>query len=309
MDKIKNILVLGLGAIGAIYATKFYNYNSDRIKVLLDESRFDRYKENGINFNGAKYNFDYVLPSDVSFKADLIIIATKSNDFIEASEMVANFVKEDTVILSLLNGISSEQILIDKYGKEKVLYSYFIGHASVNQNQNITHDGVGTVVFGESQNSEFSKNVLAVKELFDRLQIKYEIPQDMLSSMWQKFVINIGINQSSAIFMADYGKLQDSIPARELAADLMKEAVNIANRIGINNANNFINKTFEIIDNMPKEAKSSMLQDVENKKQTEVDIFAGEICRLGKIYNIATPKNELAYKKIKSIENSRIAFC
>lgn len=302
MNKIENILIIGLGAIGSIYATKFQDYDSACVNVLLDESRFDRYQKDGISFNGEKYDFNYVLPSNTNLKTDLIIIATKSNDFLKAAEMIETFVKEDTVILSLLNGISSEPILIDKFGKEKVLYSYFIGHTSMKQGLNITHDGVGTVVFGEEDNTNLSKNVLRVKELFDRVNIDYKIPEDMLSSMWQKFIINIGINQSSAILRANYKMFHESEEVKELARDLMDESVNLAKKIGIKDTDDFIANAFKLIENIPPEAKSSMLQDVENNRKTEIDVFAGEIIRLGKIYNVPTPKNEFAYKRIKEIE-------
>lgn len=302
MAKIENILIIGAGAIGSIYATKFHDNDHKCLKILIDESRLERYKNNGIIFNDVRYDFDYILPSKTDYKADLIIISTKSNDFSYAIDMIENFVKEDTIILSLLNGINSEPILIDKFGREKVLYSYFIGHASINQNQKISHDGIGKIVFGESQNIEFSENVLRVKELFDRVKIDYEIPEDMLASMWLKFAMNVGINQTSAIFEADYKVLQESEQVKRFVIELMDEAVTVANKIGINNTDTFINTTLKLIENMPKDAKSSMLQDVQNKKQTEVDIFAGEICRLGKIHNIPTPKNEFVLNKIKSLE-------
>lgn len=308
MVKINNILIIGVGAIGSIYATKFYDNNRKCLKILIDEPRFERYKNNGIVFNGFRYDFDYILPSETDYKADLIIIATKSNDFLYAVEMIKNFVKEDTIIMSLLNGISSEPVLINNFGQEKVLYSYFIGHASINQNNRISHDGVGKIVFGECQNTELSENVLRVKELFERVKIDYEIPEDMLSSMWLKFAMNVGINQASAIFNADYKALQESKCAKRFVIELMEEAVAVANKMGINNTDTFINTTIELINNMPKDAKSSMLQDVQNKKRTEVDVFAGEICRLGKIYNIQTPKNEFVLDKMSSVETLELVL-
>lgn len=306
MKEIKNILIIGLGAIGSIYATKLYDFNPACIKVLLDKTRFKKYSENGIIFNGNKYNFDYVLDTETDFKADLILIATKATDFEKASDMIRNFVAEDTIILSLLNGISSEEILFKKYGREKVLYSYFTGHPSMKSDSEIKFDGVGTVFFGEAQSKNLSQKVQNVKNLFDKVGIDYQIPDDMLSSLWQKFIINVGINQTLAILNAPYETLQKSASARKMARDLMTEAVIIAEQIGIKGSENFINEAFKLIDSMPPHLKPSMLQDVENIKITEVDIFAGEVCKLGKKYNISTPKNELAFDIIKSIDERNI---
>lgn len=294
--KINNVIIIGLGAIGSIYATKIFDCNPDLVKVLVDESRGVRYKKNKIIFNGKEYDFEYVLNTETDFKADLILIATKAKDFPRATEMIKNFVGEDTIILSLLNGISSEPVLVNKFEKDKILYSYYIGHASVKNGFKIDYDGIGKIVFGEEDNQNLSENVKRVKDFFDTVGVDYEIPEDMTSSMWQKFVINIGINQTSAIYRADYGLLQTSAEAQKTARELMEEAVEIAKALKVKNADKFIDETFNLINDMPPELKSSMLQDVENNRVTEVDIFAGEICRLGKKLNIATPKNEKVIK-------------
>lgn len=301
MKEIKNVLILGLGAIGSIYATKLHDFDSNSVRVLLDEQRYQKYKENPIKFNNQSYNFNYLLDTDTNYKADLIIIATKATDFIKASDMIKNFVYEDTTIMSLLNGLSSEEILISKYGKEKVLYSYFLGHTSMKSGQEVKFDGVGTIFFGAAKNTEYSPRVQAVKDFFDKTNIDYKIPEDMLCALWQKFVINVGINQTLSIVKQPYGGFNNRC-VKNIAFELMNEAVQIAKTLAISNADNFIENTFKLILTVPPELKPSMLQDIENKKVTEVDIFAGEICRLGKKYNIPTPKNELALNIIKSID-------
>lgn len=302
MKEIKNILIIGLGAIGSIYATKLYDFNPGCVKVLLDKTRYEKYRKNGIIFNGSRYDFDYLLDTEKNFNADLILIVTKATDFEQASDMIKNFVGKDTIIMSLLNGISSEEILFKKYGQEKVLYSYYTGHPSMKSGLEIKYDGIGITFFGDTQNKKLSPKVQSVKNLFDKIGIDYQIPEDMLSSLWQKFVINVGINQTSAILNAPYSILQKSENARNIAKDLMSEAVEISKKLNINGSKNFINVAFELIDSIPGNLKPSMLQDIENNKITEVDIFAGEVCRLGKKYNIPTPKNELVFDIIKSMD-------
>lgn len=306
MKEIKNILIIGLGAIGSVYATQFHDFDSNCVKILLDESRYKKYSENGIVVNGKFYHFDYILDTDTNFKADLILIATKSPDFEHASEMIRNFVKEDTIIMSLLNGIFSEEVLFEKYGKEKVLYAYFIGCAVMRSGLTTSFDRMGTLVFGEAQNEKYSQNIQRVKDLFDKVGIVYQIPKDMISALWKKFVMNIGINQTSAALNAPYSVLQKSHHTRKIANDLMTEAIQIAEKMDIKGCEDFIQATFELIDSMPSNLKPSMLQDIDNQKITEVDIFAGEICKLGKKYNIPTPKNELVFDIIKTIDERNI---
>ena len=111
MKDIKNVVICGLGAVGSIYAEKIENYPKANLKVLVDKQRLERYTQNPIIMNGKELIFDYILPESTCFKADLIIIATKFDGLNDAINNLKNFVKEDTIILSLLNGVTSEEII------------------------------------------------------------------------------------------------------------------------------------------------------------------------------------------------------
>ena len=82
----------------------------------------------------------YILPEDNDFKADLVIIATKFDGLHDAICNIKNFVKEDTIILSLLNGVTSEEIIAKTYGWSHVPIAYYIGHSAMRDGNNITQD-------------------------------------------------------------------------------------------------------------------------------------------------------------------------
>ena len=138
--KIKNVIVCGIGAVGSIYAEKFKQNAECDLRVLVDEDRLKRYSNEPIIFNGQELMFNYVLPSVTNFKADLIVIATKFDGLPAAVINIKNFIKEDTIIMPLLNGVTSEEIVAREYGWDKVLYSYFIGHSAVREGRSVTHD-------------------------------------------------------------------------------------------------------------------------------------------------------------------------
>ena len=108
MKEINNVLICGIGAVGSIYADKIQRYNSDSLRVLVDKERFERYSKNPTIFNGNILDFNYILPNENNFKADLIIIATKYEGLDEALENIANFVYDDTVALAISNGVTGE---------------------------------------------------------------------------------------------------------------------------------------------------------------------------------------------------------
>lgn len=300
MNKINNVIICGLGAIGTIYAEKLKLCTN--LKILADEKRIERYKKNPVIFNGKKCDFDFILPDEKNFKADLIIISVKNSGLVDAAASIKNFVDENTTILSLLNGISSEEYLASFYGWEKLLFSYFVGHTSTRKGSEITFDGVGQIVFGEKENSEFSQKVLAIKNLFDEAKIDYSIPEDMEYSMWKKFLVNVGTNQASAILGGAYKLFQNSEKAMNLAKNFMKEAQKIAEVSGVKNTEKMLDEALEIINSMLPETKSSMLQDVESARKTEVEIFAGKVVEMGEKFNIPTPYNKIAFEIISALD-------
>ena len=148
MKEIKKVIICGLGAVGSIYAEKIQNYAQAELKILVDKARLNKYTQNPLVMNGRKLFFDYVLPECSDFKADLVIIATKFDGLFAVIDNLNNFVKDDTIILSLLNGVTSEEIIAQRYGWDKILLSYFICPGAVRTGRNVVQDGSGKIVFG-----------------------------------------------------------------------------------------------------------------------------------------------------------------
>lgn len=300
MKEIKKVILCGLGAIGTIYADKLEKFDAENFKVLVDEARIERYKTNPIKFNGRQLNFDYILPSEENFKADLIILATKFAGLKDAIKNIKNFVKEDTVILSLLNGVTSEDIIADVYGKDKMLYSYFIGHSSVRCGNSVTHDDVNTIVFGAENN--LSENVVAVKNFFDKVGINYKIPDDIKRSMWLKFMLNVSANQPTAILRMTFGDMFENTHFMKFAENIMREVQSVAKAEGVLNTETMVDEALKHLKTMTPDGKTSMLQDVEAGRKTEVDMFAGTVIELGKKHGISTPYNKILREMIGIIE-------
>lgn len=288
--EIKNVLICGLGALGLTYANKLKNVCN--LKILVDEARFKKFQKNPTIFNDEVQTFEYILPTQQE-KADLIIIATKSNGLDSAIKYIANFVDDKTIIISLINGISSEEKIRSCYSKATVLNSFFIGHSAMKIGNKYYQDGVGKIVFEPNKDLE---------NFFIKNQIDYEISKNIIYSQWQKLGVNIVLNQLTAIENLTVGELRRKDGYLLQAQRLLQEVLAVARKVGIINLDNYIQDVLDSINLIADDGITSMLQDVRNKRKTEVDIFSGEIIRLGKIYGIKTPYNEDVYNKIKLIE-------
>ena len=303
MKKINNAYISGLGAIGGAYGSILYNSNSKSVKVIADPERIARYTKNGITVNGKRYDFDYVKPSEPDVPADLILVAVKGHHLNEAIKNIKPFVGGHTVIMSLLNGITSEETLAHAFGREKILYAFCVGTDAVREGTEIKYGNPGKIVFGDRYSRD-SENVKAVKAFFDKARFPYTVPEDIVRELWWKFMMNVGINQTSAVLRAPYGVYHRITEAKELMYSASREVLPIAKMEGINLDENDIRNYLDIIGTLSPEGKTSMLQDVEAGRKTEVESFALTVIDLGKKHGIPTPINEVLYRMIRIIEQT-----
>jgi 2-dehydropantoate 2-reductase len=304
MNTIQRVYVSGLGAIGSTYAARLYEYDPGLVSVIADQERINRYNRDGIHINGKTFSFRYILPDAVEKPADLIIIAVKQHHLEESIKAIRKFVGERTIILSLLNGISSEELIGKELGEGKALYSFVVGTDATRVGTKVTFSKIGKIVYGEKVNREYSAKVEAVKELFEKVQIPYEIPEHMLRELWWKFMMNVGVNQISALLRAPYGVFQKIGEARELMEMASREVIRLSERIGINLNEEDLQRYIKVLDTLRPEGKTSMLQDVEAGRKTEVEIFAGTVSELGREYGVATPVNDFLLRAIHTIEQT-----
>ncbi|WP_156291598.1 ketopantoate reductase family protein [Oceanobacillus salinisoli] len=301
MRKIQTVSLIGLGAIGASYGCKIQELLGNNFQVIVNEERMRRYKRDGFQINGSKQQFNYTTPETETEPADLVIIATKNAELQQAIEDARYHIGPDTIILSLLNGISSEEDIYKATGNEHILYSMCVGIDAVRDKQNIDYSSIGMICYGEKDKS-VSNDVLAVKELFEEAGVPYEISEDIWHTIWAKFMFNVGINQTSAVLKAPYKYFQQIPSLHNWMESAMYEVVAISQKVGVNLMEKDVHHYRPILLKLSPEGKTSMLQDVEANRKTEVEYFAGKVCELGKEFGISTPVNDQLYRMIHIIE-------
>lgn len=303
MNKIKNILLCGLGGLGSICASKITNCKDLELKILVDKKRYEKYNNEPTFFNNIPYKFNFILPENTEFKADLVIISTKNDGLNFAINNIKHFVHKDTIFLSLLNGILSEEQIASVYGWKNTLISFYIGHSCIRDGRNITQDGIYKFVIGRKNCNTKEQALNKIKLLFEEAQIQHEISEHIMDEYWKKFMINVGINQLSAITGLTLSEIKKNDSLTQKLKGLMKEVENIAQAAGIQNHYKIYKEAEYFLLTEMQDATPSMLQDIQAGRKTEVDIFAGTIIDLGKKYEIKTPLNQEIYAKIKEIEN------
>lgn len=300
-NSIKQVYILGIGALGGIYAAKLYDVFPSLIKIVADKKRATALKQSGIIINEKVYHFNFVSPDDTQ-PANLIIIAVKNMHLQQAIHDIKGLIGDNTIVISLLNGILSEEQIGNTIGMQHLLYAYGVGMDAERKGTEIKYTNPGRIVFGEAQNELLSNRVMAVKYLFERAQIPYQIPLNMLRALWSKFMLNTGINQASAVLKAPYGMFQQNENARRLMLMAAMEVVTLSAHCDIHLNKNDVDEFVKIINTLDPAGKTSMLQDIEAGRKTEVEFFAGTVIELGKKYKVATPVNETLLSIIRVME-------
>ncbi len=294
------IHVVGLGAVGASYASRFVEADAD-LRVVVDPTRAERYRAEPTVVNGRPYRFTQ-LGDDLP--ADLVIVAVKHPHLGEAIELLRPGIGRDTVVLSLLNGIGSEDRLRAGLPGAHVPYAISVGIDAVREGRDVRYTSLGRIIFGDATNTDPPTPVLSrVAGLLAQAGIPHLVPTDMLHELWWKFLINVGVNQVSAIAKAPYRVLQDrDQPARQVMIAAQHEVIAVANASGIALDESDIERWLHVLDGLGPDNYTSMAQDALAGRPTEVDIFAGAVVELGRRAGVPVPVNTTLYGLLKGAE-------
>jgi 2-dehydropantoate 2-reductase len=302
MQKIRKVAILGAGAMGAYFAGSFFDTDGFSTVLIAKNDRLDKLRKNGLVINGKPYEIPVIHPDKAISPVDLIIVALKHHHLEKAVQGLEKLVGESTTILSVMNGLESEEYIGSIYGADKMLYTISVGIDALRQGNRITYTNPGKHYFGHAVNTRLSQRVLRVQEAFDRAGIVYEIPEDMIRMLWWKFMINVGMNQASAVMRAPYGAFRTFPEAQGLMEALMKEVIMLADVLNVNLTNRDIEEWYPILEVLSPLGKTSMLQDIEAKRKTEVEIFGGKVVDLGHMHGVPTPVNQTVFQIIRVLE-------
>ena len=295
MKKIETSALIGLGALGILFGRKMPG-----VQVIADENRIARYTADPVICNGEECRFAYVPPAE-GRPVDFLLVAVKATVLDQAIRDMKRFIGPDTIILSVLNGITSEES-IDAVYPGHTLWSVAIGMDATRTGRHLTFQQEGKIQFGE-RSGEMTPRVQAVAAYLDACGIPNEPCNDILYKQWNKLMVNDGLNQAAAAFDLPYGGLRQPGKAQDTMRAAMQEVIRLANLEGVPlPPDNDVKFLDAMMPTFNPEGMPSMRQDVLAKRPTEVEEFAGVVRRLAKKHGMPTPANDFFYARIREIE-------
>lgn len=297
--KIQSVAVLGAGAVGSYVIWGLSERKDIKLGVIAEGERAGRLKK-GCRINDVTYHPDVWTPQE-AHGVDLLIVCLKYGALPGALDSIRAIVGENTIVMSLMNGVDSEEIIAEAIGASHMTYSVIkvASHKEDDGYYFVPETTLG-IIFGELNAPYDSERVQAIEALFADTGIHYRSTEFAKEEMWSKFRLNVCNNLPQAILGAGVGCYTDSEHMKAISDGLRNELETIAAAKGIDMSK--IEASSKHGSPVRASAKFSTLQDIEAGRNTEIDMFSGALMRMGKELGIPTPYNEYTYHMIKALE-------
>ena len=298
--EIKSVALLGAGAVGSYIIWGLSKLPDIRFGIIAEGSRAARLRDEGCTINNVTYHPQVWSPQEAK-GVDLLIVALKYGALPGALATIREAVGPDTTVMSLMNGVDSEEIIGEIIDPSKIVHS-LIKVASERKGNQVVFDPETTIgiVYGEADLSRGTGRIEALNDLFSNTGLHYRATDIILTEIWSKFRLNVPNNQAQAMVGCGVGAYRDSEHVAFLRDRLREEVDRIAEKKGIDFDKADTSSTFG--SKVRDRARYSTLQDLDAGRHTEVDMFAGAVVRMGRELGIPTPYNEFTYHMIKALE-------
>lgn len=296
---IQTVAVLGAGAIGSYFIDGLKERCGDKLWIIAEGDRARRLRTQGIVVNGERLDLNVRTPEEAR-GADLLIVTVKYGALEGSLPMIRKIADEHTIVLSPMNGVDSETVIGSAIGMEHMVCS-LMKIASRRIGNEIRYDPEVTqgVFFGETDGSR-SDRIRDLIDLFEGTPVRWNLSEDIQQDIWYKYALNISKNLPQAIVGCGYGGYRDSEHLAYISDRMRDEVAEVALAKGID-----IRDT----DNpgahnspIPASARFSTLQDLDAKRETEIEMFSGTLVRMAEDLGIEVPFNEFAYHVIRCME-------
>jgi len=296
-----NIVVFGSGAIGSLFGALLAKQNN--VALVGRAPHITCIQQKGLLING-KTRLKVSVPAvesikDVSFSPDLILLTVKSYDTETASSQLSSLVDNQTMVVSLQNGLNNIQ-KIEQYIEKKHILAGVTTHGTLFVKPGtITHTGKGTTILGEL-NGDSSERLRMLVSVFNQAGIETQMSTDIKREIWKKTIINSSINPLTGFLRCNNGYLLDNPLLEKTVESICTESSVIASSEGIVvSPLEMIEKTKKVIQDTAQNY-SSMMQSIQQGKKTEIDSINGELQRIGSEHKVETSLNRILFELITS---------
>jgi len=285
-------ILYGAGALGSLFGGLLSRCHN--VLLIGREEHINAIFKHGLKIEGITNEIFYPNVEWDGSNYDLMILTVKAYDTEKAMEQA---IKKFGVmpVLSLQNGLRNEDIIEKFVGRENTIGGVTSHGVTFISPGKIRHAGKGVTIIGGIGKNEIVENIA---NAFNECGIETKVSKNIKKEIWRKTIINSAINSLTTILKCKNGEL---IKYENLIKKICSEGMEVAKIEGYS-INDAFEKTMHVITNT-KNNYSSMLQDIMNKKRTEINEINGEISRIAELHGIHACYNSVLTEIIKEMEN------
>jgi 2-dehydropantoate 2-reductase len=300
------IVMMGAGAMGGLFGGLLTCSGEEVWLVGNRKEQIDTIRSAGLTFE--EKGELQIIPMKATLdaasvgKADLVIFFVKTYDTEGAVSDALVLEKEDTIFLTLQNGLGNEEVICQKIDRKKVMLGVTGHGATLLGPGHIRHAGRGKTFIGELDH-RITERASRIAQTFSEAGIETEVSPNIHDQVWEKLLVNVGINALTALTGFKNGQLLNYPEISRLMKKLVFEAAEVAREKGIHLEKDPVEKVRKVAE-ATKENRSSMGQDFDRRQRTEIDAINGAIVREAQSLGIPVPFNQVVTDLVKAIEKS-----
>lgn len=294
-----NIVIYGTGGVGGYFGARLAQAGNN-VTFIARGKHLEVIQKNGLQLKSHKGDY-LVKPANATStiseieNMDLILVCTKTWQLAEVAKKIKPVLNENTIVMSLLNGVENQDVLCEIIPKKHVLGGLCLVVSKVEDYGVINHMSYEpTIVFGEL-NNKTSERALALEKMFSEAKITNRLAKNIQTEIWTKFLFITTVSAIGALTRSTIGEMLASPEIKKLMYKTAEEIVAIAKAKNIQLASDCIEKTFSIIENQPYNTTASLQRDIMEGKPSELEAQNGTVLKFGKLLGIDTPVNSFIY--------------
>ena len=298
----KQILIVGAGSVGGFYGAHLAKSNPN-VSFLLRPKTLTAVTQRGLTIRSASGTFTVRPPvaSDATDlpKPDLIILGVKAYDLDEVMTQIEPVLTDRTVILTLQNGIDTEDRIIARLKRDCVIGGVAFIYSKIVEPGVIDHYKKGSVAIGELMGHE-SQRLLEIRDVFTAAGIPCQISKDIRRSKWEKMCWNCVFNPVTVLVNDRVAKALDHPEMMHVIHQIVDEIAAVAAAVKVPLPSDMPERVVKWSQEI-RDIHTSMYDDWKAERPTEIEYLNGYIVRKGRELGIPTPVNEALTALIKTM--------
>jgi len=305
-----HILIMGAGALGTLFGARLAQSDFQVSLISRNREHIHKIQNQGIileELDGSESNISlpaFTEPGELSSPPDLVLVMVKSYHTADAVCAIRDKCHTQTVFLTLQNGIGNLEAMEGYVPRENILLGTTAQGATFPEAGRIRHGGSGPTIIGELSGEPTSRLGVIVDTLRES-GFETRTTDNVWDIIWHKLLVNVGINAVTALLEIQNRWIAEDQEARQLCTEAVLEAADIASTQGVSVPESPADEVLNVARATSRNS-SSMLQDIQKGKPTEIDAMNGAIAALGDKVNIQVPVNKTLTRLVKSKQNLRV---